>query len=94
MLMEICRDDSGEITMDIKALGFVSAQEAPPGSLIAYPNGTIIVVSEYSTHQDNTTLPRRNAYIVGSGEYYCGSITDKGMLIEIDTQFRDVEEMD
>ena len=77
--------------MNIRAIGFVSAEDAPAGSLIAYPNGTIIMISEYSnvTKDENGSVIgiKRDCYIVGSGEYYCGSRTEKGMLIELDTEF-------
>lgn len=79
--------------MKISALGFVSAKEAPEGSLIAYPNGTVILVSEYQTCPEGE-MPRRDCYIVGSGEYFCGDFNEKGLLIELTTLYQDAEEVE
>lgn len=73
--------------MKIDTLGFVSVNDAPAGSLIAYPDGCMVMVSEYSTTIENEPYIKRDAYIVGSGEYFCGDRDAKGMLIEIDTNY-------
>ena len=75
--------------MNIKALGFVKVKDAPFGSLIAMPNGTVILVSQYGSNQKNGN---RDCYIVGSGEYYCGDYNEKGMLIELITEYENSEE--
>lgn len=69
--------------MKVTALGFTSAADAPCGSLIAYSNGTIILVSEYGNNKN----ANRDCYIVGSGEYFCGDFDEKGILIEVDTKY-------
>lgn len=43
----------------------------PAGSLFYY-DGTFALMTEYSTYRDGMSMPKRDAYIVDSGEYFCG----------------------
>jgi hypothetical protein len=47
----------------------------PAGSLFYY-NGTFALMTEYSYYKEGMRKVQRDAYIIGTGEYFWGGCTD------------------